>query len=124
MRAGILTQAAERPQQFNFNRLNGNTYELETADSIQAVNIKTDRHGSGQEADQERQEYKYTRYAATVEINNYDEAVAALVRLKYSSSDEFALMRKGQADQDNAEYAAYLDFVSACKGFARLHFAD
>lgn len=124
MRAGTITQAAAQPQQFNFNRLYGNLYELETADCIQAVNIKPDRHGSGQEADQERQEYAYTRYAATVEINNYDEAVAALVRLKYTSSDEFALMRKGQADQGNAEYAAYLDYVSACKAFARLHFAD
>lgn len=124
MRAGTLTQAAERPQQFNFNKLYGCTYELEAAENIQAVEVKPDRHGSGQEADQERQEYTYTRYAATVEINNYDEAVAALVRLKYSSSDEFALMRKGQADQDNAEYTAYLEFVSACKTFARLHFAD
>lgn len=123
MRAGTLTRAAERPQQFNFNRLNGNTYELETADCIQAVTIKPDRHGD-QEADQERQEYTYTRYASTVEINNYDEAVAALVRLKYSSSDEFALMRKGAADQGNAEYAAYLEYVGACKAFARLHFAD
>lgn len=122
MRAGTITQAAAQPQQFNFNRLYGNIYELEAADGIQAVKVKT-AHGSGQEADQERQEYKYTRYTATVEINNYDEAVAALVRLKYSSSDEFALMRKGQeADQDNAEYAAYLDYVSACKAFARLHF--
>lgn len=121
MRAGTITQAAAQPQQFNFNRLYGNIYELEAADGIQAVKVK-DTHGSGQETDQERQEYAYTRYAATVEINNYDEAVAALVRLKYSSSDEFALMRKGQADQDNGEYAAYLGYVNASKAFARLHF--
>ena len=120
MRAGTITQAAELPQQFKINRLYGNTYELETVDGIQAVNIAAIDSGSGQE----QQGYKYNRFASTVTINNYDEAAAAMVRLKYSSSDEFALMRKGLADQANDEYVAYLEFVNACKAFARLHFAD
>ena len=64
-------------------------------------------------------EYSYVLYANRAKIRTYEEMVAALVDLKYSTADEISLMRKGIADPQNVEHVAYMEYVNACKDYAR-----
>ena len=59
---------------------------------------------------------------ATVTLDGYEAAAAALIGLKYSTGDEFSLMRKGLSDPANEEYVEYIDYVERCKSFARGYF--
>lgn len=49
----------------------------------------------------------------------YEELVNKLVKEKYSDSEEFALINKGIADNNNAEYIEYRNFVANCKEIAK-----
>ena len=57
----------------------------------------------------------YTRYSK----DNYESIVNQLVKEKYSDSEEFALINKGIADNNNDEYIEYRNFVANCKKIAR-----
>lgn len=58
---------------------------------------------------------EYTRY----NMDSYNDIVNSLVKEKYSDSEEFALINKGIADNNNAEYIEYRNFVANCKEIAR-----
>lgn len=58
---------------------------------------------------------EYTRY----NMDSYNDIVNKLVKEKYSDSEEFALINKGIADNNNDEYIEYRNFVANCKKFAR-----
>ena len=49
----------------------------------------------------------------------YESLVNKLVKEKYSDSEEFALINKGIADNNNDEYIEYRNFVANCKKIAR-----
>ena len=118
MKAGISTQATRKPSPLNMRKLFGNYYELTAADDIKELTVADDVHGDGKER-AKRTEYTYKLYQSAQTVESYDDAVSALVRLKYTSGDEIALMRKGITDASNAEYTAYLDYVEQCKAAAR-----
>lgn len=115
MKVGKNTVSSCKPSDFNMKD-NGDGYDI-------AVNTDITRQ---QVVDEESGElvyvYKYVRYAATTALKSYDEAVAALVHLKYSLDDEVALLKKGMADFENEEYVAYLAYVEGCKEYARTIF--
>ena len=48
---------------------------------------------------------------------NYDEAVDAEIRKRYSVSQEFAILR--QRDEKPDEYAAYFAYCEECKAFVK-----
>ena len=47
-----------------------------------------------------------------------DEVIDALIRSKYSLSQEFALINNFNADKDIEEYEAFQTFRAECKGIA------
>ena len=47
----------------------------------------------------------------------YDEAVDAEIRKRYSTSQEFAILR--QKDEKPEEYSAYYTYCEDCKAFAK-----
>lgn len=49
-----------------------------------------------------------------------DEVIDALIRSKYSLSQEFALINNFNADKDIEEYEAFQTFRAECKGIADL----
>lgn len=58
---------------------------------------------------------EYTIYT----MSSYEVIVNQLVKEKYSDSEEFALINKGIADNNNAEYIEYRNFVANCKEIAK-----
>lgn len=48
---------------------------------------------------------------------DYDDAVNAKIREKYTESQEFALLR--QKDEKPLEYSAYYDYCEECKAFVK-----
>ena len=48
---------------------------------------------------------------------NYDEAVDAEIRKRYSVSQEFAILR--QRDEKPEEYAAYFAYCEECKAYVK-----
>lgn len=116
MKAGNIARAISLPQQFSIYHLFGNMYELTHTDNAKKVTV-TDR-----ETDKKHTEYEYSLYLETVSVGNYDDMVSALVALKYTPGDEIALMRKGIADSENSEYAAYIAYVADCKAFAKNYY--
>ena len=118
MKAGVFTQAAQLPDSLKIEKLLNGTHAVSAADNIQTLTVVD---GEDEQA-VERTEYSYTAYSATVELSGYEDAVAALVGLKYSYADEFALMRKGITDSANEEYTAYVAYVEQCKAYAREYY--
>ena len=58
---------------------------------------------------------EFTRY----NMSKYNDITNDLIREKYSDSEEFALINKGIADNNNDEYIEYRNFVANCKKIAR-----
>ena len=107
MKAGVETRSTIQPDSFKISALSNGTYEIFASDNLVSETV-TDEAG-------EHTEYVYDAYYDTVELSGYNEAVAALIALKYSYAEEFALARKGAG---NEEYTAYLAYVEACKAYA------
>ncbi len=116
MKAGTIARAANSPQQFDINHLFGNVYELTHTDNAQKVTV------TDPESNKKHTEYEYSLYLETASVDNYDDMVSALVALKYTPGDEIALMRKGITDSEDAEYTAYLAYVTACKASAKSYY--
>jgi hypothetical protein len=57
-------------------------------------------------------------------IKTRDEAIIAFIRLKYSQDDEFALTNKGIANNQDAEYIEYRNYVNWCKEQTNVYFED
>ena len=118
MRTGNKTQADHRPQQLEIRHIHADIYELRAVEDVKEITVTPKRRErSAQE--ETRTGFTYTEYTATRQLSGYEEAVAALIELKYTHGDEIALMRKGITDAKNAEYVEYLKHVEACKDFAR-----
>ena len=116
MKAGNIARAATLPQQFDINHLFGNLYELTHTDNAKKISV------TDSETEKKRTEYEYTLYLETVSVSGYEEMVSALVALKYTPGDEIALMRKGIADSEDAEYTAYIAYVADCKAAAKTYY--
>lgn len=111
MRRGTITQATQSPRTIEVIPLKNGQCDLIVTDTVSRIQVNDE---SGQHT-----EYSYTLYANRAKIGTYEEMVAALVDLKYSTADEISLMRKGIADPQNVEYVAYMEYVNACKDYAR-----
>jgi hypothetical protein len=51
----------------------------------------------------------------TAKCKNLDELKGAMVKLKYSQDQEYAVMNKGIISFSDYDYQEYRDFVSICK---------
>lgn len=117
MRAGNKSQAMEKPQSLEIRRLCGDLYEIAATEDVEAVEVADEAAEA-----KTHTEYTYTERRGTAHLSGYEEAASALIGLKYTTGDEFALMRKGLTDESNAEYVAYLAYVEECKAHARAYF--
>lgn len=118
MKVGTYTRSTQSPDRFKIEKLLNGAYVVSAAENVETLTFTEVEN----ETPVERVEYAYTAYAATVELSTYEEAVAALVALKYSCADETALMRKGIADNTNEEYVDYVAYVESCKAYARSYY--
>lgn len=115
MKQGILTDSTDRPQNLSLRKLYGDIYELSAAENIEETTASEPTEAGAVPSTQ----YKYILFADTQQLSGYETAVSALIGLKYTTGDELALMRKGFANPDDIEYAAYIEYVEACKYYAR-----
>ncbi len=98
------------PEDLKVGKLGGNLYELESN-----VNITTVEKDEGTF-------YLCDKTLMQVNINNKDDGIVALIRLRYTLDDEFTLINKGIADSTNVEYQTYRSYVSTCKTNALIYF--
>lgn len=113
MKVGEKTYYAEKPSEFKLNKLFDNEYEAEYNEDIKEEAIY---HG-----EEKVNQFVGTHYLSHCIINNYDETVSALIWLKYSISDEIALLKKIQNKTDMEEVDEYCAYVEKCKKFARAY---
>nr|DAF05489.1 MAG TPA: hypothetical protein [Caudoviricetes sp.] len=118
MKQGILTYSTERPQNLSLRKLYGDIYELFATEDIEET---TAPDPAADDADHVTQ-YKYALFADTRKLSGYEAAVSAFIGLKYTTGDELALMRKGFANPADPEYTTYIEYVEACKNYARRAF--
>ena len=121
MKKGTKCRADACPQPFEIRKLfaDRDVYELVANEDVSTEEVRQREAGGEEEL---RQGYVYTMRLATVTLDGYEAAAAALIGLKYSTGDEFSLMRKGLSDPANEEYVEYIDYVERCKSFARGYF--
>lgn len=115
MKVGTKTKSTVQPDKFSVNALGADSYELSLCENI----VETERIT---ETDGENLVEKLYEYNLTLEVHkikSYEELVSALVSLKYSYGDEFALMKKGIVNSYNDEYVNYISYVNDCKSFAK-----
>ena len=115
MKVGTKTQSTVQPDKFLVNSLPNGNFELSLCENVVELEHVTDVNG------EELVETIY-EYDLTLEIHkvkSYEELASALVSLKYSYGDEFALMRKGSSNEYDKEYVSYLSYVNDCKSFAK-----
>ena len=115
MKVGTKTQSTLQPDKFSVNALGEDTYELSLCENV----VETEQVI---EMDGENLVEKLYEYNLTLEVNkikSYEELVSALVSLKYSYGDEFALMKKGFRNAQDEEYLDYESYVDECKVFSR-----
>ncbi len=123
MKAGKTSQAMSKPLALEINHLVGDIYELAQTENVKTVKVadeQADQTETGKA--KTHTEYTYTERTDTARLAGYEEAVSALIGLKYTTGDEIALTRKGIADASDTEYLAYLSYVEACKQYARDYF--
>lgn len=114
MKQGIKTQATSQPKQFYIAPLGNGAWEIAYADNVIATETMRDSETV--------QVWEYDDCREQAEFAGYDGAVSALIGLKYATSDEIAVTRKGMDDRNDAGYIAYLAYVKACKDYAREYF--
>lgn len=104
------TQSTVRPKHFKINDL-GNKKELILCENINQI---TNELGDTL--------YEYDMSMLTTKSQSRNDLIADMVRLKYTQDDEYALINKGIADNQDAEYVAYRDYVNWCKEQADVYF--
>ena len=114
MKHGIKTQAVAQPKQFYIAALGNGAWEIAYTENAVLVEME--------QGDKPVRAWEYDDYREQAEFNGYEGAVSALIGLKYTTSDEISVNRKGMDDRNDADYVAYLAYVKACKDYAREYF--
>lgn len=105
------------PDDFTVKNLGGSVYEIVSNSNV----IETNTVDSD---NQIQTIYHSDMVIYRVEVKDRADAIVALIRIKYSSNGEYALINKGILDKDDTEYVAYREYVSLCKEKAKIYFAE
>ena len=97
---------------FSVNQLNNIKYEI-------MLNVF-----SHEEESEEGKIYVYNGSHLTCDVKKRDEAIVALIRLKYDVNQEFSLLNRGILNKNDVDYIAYRDFVLLCKAKVDEYFSD
>ena len=103
----IKNQSTSIPQDLQVRKLSGNIYEFIGHTNITQEVITRD--------DEQVTVYNSDMVHITTRINSRDEMISALIRLRYTQDDEFALINKGIQNSNDVEYKAYRSYVALCK---------
>jgi len=60
----------------------------------------------------------------TTSITRRDEMISALIRLRYTQDDEFALINKGIQNSEDVEYKAYRSYAALCKTQSNVYWVE
>ena len=119
MKVGTKTKSTVQPDRFSVNALGADTYELSLCENI----VETEQVIKMDEENLVEKLYEYNLTLEVHKVKSYDELASALVSLKYSYGDEFALMKKGIVNLYNDEYVNYISYVNDCKSFAKQYWS-
>lgn len=112
-----------QPERFKITPLGNGRFDVQISENIEEETVTRKRRGAdGETTEQEITQYRHSLYTAVVKANDYGSFIAGIIHLKYSLDDETALINKGIADAENAEYTAYREFVGAVKIEAAKYF--
>jgi hypothetical protein len=101
-----------QPIRLSYRKLSGNLYEVELNENIITEQI--------QHEDTTETIYIRDRYSSVVRVDNNGDLIVGLIRLKYTQDDEYALINKGIANNQDIDYLAYREYVSECKNKVKL----
>lgn len=119
-----LACSGKEPQHFKVSQLSAkDLFDVQIAENIHEVTRQRRKRGSVNEMEDVTQ-YEYNLYNAAVKANDYGSFIAGIIHLKFSEDDEIALMNKGIADKENAEYVDYRAFVAEIKELAKQYFSN
>ena len=111
----IKSEATSLPQEIQVRKLSGNLYEFIGNHNIIPIQIERD--------DETVTVYTSDLVHITSKVETRDDMIVALIRLRYTQDAEFAVINKGIANSQNAEYLVYRDYVNWCKEQASVHFS-
>lgn len=113
---------SETPQQkFEITLLSDGVFDIKISENIEETTEPQCKRDTANEPENVKV-YKHDLYTAVVRAKDYGSFIAGVLHIKYSSDDENALINKGIADKNNAEYKAYREFVEAIKAEAIKYF--
>lgn len=98
-----------QPIRLSYRKLSGSLYEVELNENI----VQSERTHE----DITETIYTSDRFANIIEVNSNDDIIVGLIRLKYSQNDEYALLNKGIANNQDIEYLTYREYVEEVKEF-------
>jgi len=101
-----------QPTKLSYRKLNTTLYEVELNENITEFERTHE--------DTTETMYSSDRYSNIITVNSNDDIIVGLIRLKYSQDDEYALINKGIANNQDVEYLTYRDYVSECKNLVKL----
>ena len=101
-----------QPVKLSYRKLSGSFYEVELNENI----VQSEQTHE----DTTETMYSSDRYSNIITVNSNDDIIVGLIRLKYSQDDEYALINKGIANNQDVEYLTYRDYVSECKNLVKL----
>jgi hypothetical protein len=102
------------PIDLEVKNLGGDLYEITKNDNV--TTFEKENEGVTETM------YQCDKVILRKDIKTREQAIIAFIRLKYSQDDEFALTNKGIANNQDAEYIAYRDYVNWCKEQADVYF--
>ena len=102
------------PNDLEVKKLGGNYYEIIKNDNF--ITFEKDHEG------QVETMYQCDKVILQKHIKTREEAIISFIRLKYTQDDEFALTNKGIANNQDAEYVEYRNYVDWCKEQVDVYF--
>ena len=107
-------ESTETPQEIQVRKLSGNLYEFIGHTNITQEVINRE--------DEQVAVYNSDMTHLTVRINSHDEMISALIRLRYTQDDEFALINKGILNAQDDKYIKYRQYVELCKSQSNIYY--
>jgi ABC-type Fe3+/spermidine/putrescine transport system ATPase subunit len=106
-------ESTETPQEIQVRKLSGNLYEFIGNFNITSKQIERDNELVTV--------YESDLVHITSNVENRNDMIVALIRLRYTQDAEFAVINKGIANAQDEEYLQYRNYVTLCKEQANVY---
>jgi len=112
----IKQESTQVPDDIAIRHLSGTIYELIGNENVTPKQKVLD----GEEVTVYESELTHI----TTSITRRDEMISALIRLRYTQDDEFALINKGIQNSEDVEYKAYRSYAALCKTQSNVYWVE